>query len=168
MSVIAIFQQLTVARNCAARVGVQITVLRLSSILCAVLIVSVNAFSQVPGPRQPPQTEKFVWRYGGHELGTLAVPRGFTAETENYREGIVTRLRYPDGSCFVLQRGFMYRIPLFQDPEHILDSSEKISGKTVRRGHYSDKPEVWGEVWTMHPGNRSIPEPRYSRSFHQT
>jgi hypothetical protein len=56
------------------------------------------------------------------------------------------RLRYPDGSRFVLQRGFMYRIPLFQDPEHILDSSEKMSGETVGRGHYSDKPEVWGEV----------------------
>jgi hypothetical protein len=132
-------------------------VLRLSSILCAVLIVSVNVFSQVPGPKQPPQTEKFVWRYGGHELGTLDVPRGFTADTENYREGIVTRLRYRDGSCFVLQRGFMYRIPLFQDPEHILDSSEKMSSKTVRRGHYSDKSEVWGEVdyaprKSVHPG----------------
>jgi len=113
-------------------------VLRLFSILCAVLVVSPNAFSPVPEPKQPPQTEKFVWRYGGRDLGTLDVPPGFTADTENYKEGIVTRLCHPDGSCFVLQRGFMYRIPMFQDPEQILDSSEKMSGKTVRRGHYSD------------------------------
>jgi hypothetical protein len=122
-------------------------VLLLSPILCAVLIVSGNAFpAQIPGPKRPPRAEKFVWRYGGHELGTLDVAPGFTADSENYREGIVTRLRYPDGSCFVLQSGFMYRIPLFQGPKHILDSSEKMSGRTVRRGHYPDRSEVWGEV----------------------
>lgn len=131
--------------------------LRLSSILFAILITFVAASSQVPEPKQSQQTEKFVWSYGGRKLGTLDVPRGFTADTENYTEGIVTRLHYTDGSIILLQRGFMYRVPLFQDPEHILDSSKKTSDKTVRRGHHSGKTEVWGEVdyalrKSVHPG----------------
>ena len=39
----------------------------------------------------------------------------------------------------------MYRIPMLQDPEHILDFSKKLIDKTVRQGHYDHKPEVWGE-----------------------
>src|SRR5271166_3730008 len=112
----------------------------------AFLALFANAFPQAHRPTQSTPTEKFVWRYGTHEFGTIEVPTGFTPETENYREGIVTRLRYHDGSCFVLQRGFMYRIPMFQNPEHILDASRKLSIKTVRRGHYAGKAEVWGEV----------------------
>jgi len=108
-------------------------------------MLCVIASGQLSGPTKPVQTEKFVWRYGARELGTLDVPSGFTADTENYREGIVTRLRYADGSCVLLQRGFMYRIPMFQDPEDILDSSKKLNDKTARRGHYSHEPEVWGE-----------------------
>jgi hypothetical protein len=123
----------------------------------AFLALFANSFSQANGPIQPKQTEKFVWRYGVHSLGALEVPTGFTAETENYREGIVTRLRYKDGSCLVLQRGFMYRIPMFQDREHIQDSSQKMSTKTVRRGHYAGRAEVWAEVdyaarKPVHPG----------------
>jgi hypothetical protein len=120
--------------------------LRLCLILYAFLTLIINAFPQVNEQKLPTRTEKFVWRYGSHELGTLEVPNGFIANTENYTEGIVTRLRYPDGSCFVLQRGFMYRIPLFQDPENILDFSKKKIDRTIRRGHYKNKTEVWGEV----------------------
>src|SRR5580698_3978505 len=111
----------------------------------AVMVLCIAASGQASRPTKSVQTERFVWQYGTHELGTLDVPSGFTADTENYREGIVTRLRYPDGSCLVLQRGFMYRIPMFQDPEHISDFSKKLIDKTVRRGHYDHKPEVWGE-----------------------
>jgi hypothetical protein len=110
-----------------------------------VIALCLVGAAQVRARTDPTQTERFVWRYGAHEFGTLDVPSGFTADTENYTEGIVTRLHYADGSCIVLQRGFMYRIPMFQDPEHILDSSRRINKKAVRRGHYANKPEVWGE-----------------------
>jgi len=103
------------------------------------------ATAQMSHPIKPVPIETFVWRYGTNEFGSLAVPSDFTADTENYREGIVTRLHYRDGSCIVLQSGFLYRIPMFQDPEHILDSSKKLIAKTVRRGHYDHKTEVWGE-----------------------
>ena len=83
--------------------------------------------------------ETFVWRYGNLNFGTLEVPRGYLAETQNYTEGVVTRLCYPDQSCFVLQRGFMYRIPMFQDLDDIMDFSKKSKEKTIRRGHYKGK-----------------------------
>ena len=92
------------------------------------------------------ETESFVWKYGNLIFGTLQVPSGFTDETENYREGIVTRLRYPDGSIFILQRGGMYRVPMFQDPDHLVDFSRKISNQTIRKGHYKGQSDVWGEV----------------------
>jgi hypothetical protein len=136
----------TTVGNSGARFGVSVNVLSSSIKACVLLASLVTASAQVNGPTKPTQTEKFVWRYGARELGTFYVPTGFTAETENYREGIVTHLRYPDGSCLVVQRGFMYRIPMFQDPEHVLDSSEKLDAKMVRSGHYADKAEVWGEV----------------------
>lgn len=93
-----------------------------------------------------PKTETFVWRYDTLTLGSLEVPTGYTAETENYLEGIVTRLSYPDGSSLVLQKGGLYRIPMFQDPEHVLDSSKPEEARTVRRGHYRGRSRCWGEI----------------------
>jgi hypothetical protein len=136
----------TTVGNSDARFGVSVNVLFSSIKACVLLASLVTASAQVNGPTKPMRIEKFVWRYGAHELGSFYVPTGFTAETENYREGIVTRLRYADGSCLVFQRGFMYRIPMFQDPEHVLDHSEKLDAETVRSGHYANKAEVWGEV----------------------
>jgi hypothetical protein len=98
-----------------------------------------------------PQTTTFTWRWGPSVLGELDVPSGFTADTWNYREGILTTLKYRDGSSIVLQKGFMYRIPMFQDPEYILDSSEKDSTKIVRKGHHKGKTEVWSEVDYLSP-----------------
>lgn len=39
----------------------------------------------------------------------------------------------------------MYRVPLFQDPEHVLDSSRESTDRTIRRGHYKGTSDVWGE-----------------------
>ncbi len=93
-----------------------------------------------------PKTTTFSWRWGTTALGEIDVPAGFTPDTWNYREGILTTLKYRDGSSIVLQKGFMYRIPMFQDPEYVLDSSETDATKTVRKGHYNGKTKVWGEV----------------------
>lgn len=126
-------------RNLAGNVGVSNTMVR--SLALALLFAFPCALAQNPN-----QTELFVWRYNGSILGFLDVPRGFTSDTDNYREGIVTTLHYPDGSSIILQRGFMYRIPLFQDEKDVLDSSAVKSGTTVRRGHYKGKRECWGEI----------------------
>jgi hypothetical protein len=118
---------------------------RLSSTL---LRLSLLYVCTLPGAMSQTQreTESFVWKYGNITFGTLQVPSGFTDETQNYTEGIVIRLHYPDGSCFLFQRGGMYRVPMFQDPEHIVDFSRKVSERTIRRGHYKGRSEVWGEV----------------------
>jgi hypothetical protein len=118
---------------------------RLSFALLGLSLISVGTFPEAMSQPQR-ETESFVWRYGDFTFGTLQVPSGFTTETQNYKEGIVTRLYYPDGSCLLLQRGGMYRVPMFQDPEHIVDFSRKFSERTIRRGHYKGTSEVWGEV----------------------
>jgi hypothetical protein len=89
--------------------------------------------------------EPFVWRYGGYVIGRLSVPNGFAAETHNYREGIVTRLRYADGAFIFLQVGGMYRLPLFQGPDYELVSSAEISGKRIRVGHSAGAALCWRE-----------------------
>lgn len=40
--------------------------------------------------------EEFVWQYAGHTIGRLRVPTGFAIGTYNYKEGIVTTLRFSD------------------------------------------------------------------------
>jgi hypothetical protein len=79
-------------------------------------------------------------------LGVLDVPIGFSADTWNYKEGIVTTLSYKDGSSIVLQRGLMYRIPMFQDPEDVVDSSIEGNERTMRKGHYKRGNKRWGEI----------------------
>lgn len=108
------------------------------------------------------ETVTFVWTYGRFVIGSFDVPIGFNAKTENYREGIVTRLCYSDGSCFLFQRGWKYRIPLFQNREHVVDSSRETTDRTIRRGHYKQKSDVWGEddykPRTYHPPLNGIIE----------
>ena len=111
--------------------------------------LSILVWGVLPSEAQQTQeagTTTFVWL----NVGTLKVPRGFKEETRNYTEGTVTRLCYSDGSCFVLQRGGMYRVPMFQDPEHIVDFSKDSPERTIRRGHYKGKSEMWGEINYKH------------------
>jgi hypothetical protein len=89
--------------------------------------------------------EEFVWAHGTRLIGRLNVPRGFTAETYDYREGIVTTLRYGDGSFIILQAGGMYRLPLFQDKEHRLTSSKELNAKTIRIGQFVETSLWWRE-----------------------
>ena len=97
------------------------------------------------GVAQIASGEQFVWAHGDRLIGRLNVPKGFMTETYDYREGIVTTLRYADGSFIVLQAGGMYRVPLFQDKEHRLVSSKELSAKTVRIGRFVDTSLCWRE-----------------------
>ena len=109
------------------------------------LSMFIFQFPLAQGAKHCTKIKSFVWIYGNSDLGTLRVPTGFRAETENYREGIVTRLRYPDGSYLMFQKGGMYRVPMFQDPQDILDFSKVEDATTIRRGHYRGG-RCWGEV----------------------
>jgi len=66
-------------------------------------------------------------------------------EVYDYREGIVTTLRYQDGAYILLQSGGMYRIPLFQCPEYKLFSSTEHDRKTARTGRFTEGDRLWRE-----------------------
>ena len=89
--------------------------------------------------------EPFVWRYGSRIIGRLSVPAGFAAETYDYREGIVTTLRYTGGALIILQVGGMYRLPLFQGPDYKLASSTEMPGKRIRVGYMEGGTLCWRE-----------------------
>jgi TonB family protein len=87
---------------------------------------------------------EFVWRNRDHIIGRLTVPTGFVIETDDYREGTVTTLRYSDGATIVLQSGGMYRVPMFQDSDHKLTSSKELAAKTIRVGQIGSE-RCWRE-----------------------
>jgi hypothetical protein len=81
----------------------------------------------------------------GIRIGRLAVPAGFKVENYDYREGIVTRLVYQDGSRITLQSGGMYGMPLFKGAEYILICTEELPAKTVRVGRAANGTTCWRE-----------------------
>src|SRR5258708_7071930 len=64
----------------------------------------IAAFSALLAMQAAPR-EEFVWQSGGHTIGRLNSPTGFAIETDNYRERIVTTLRYTDGGIHRLAIG---------------------------------------------------------------
>jgi hypothetical protein len=141
------------ARRVTLLVSFQLTVI----LVCKGLIELFSIVRARPRPIQRTMTavfilvlavqgapaEEFVWQHAGHTHGRLTVPSGFTVETHNYFEGIVTTLRYSDGAYIILQSGGMYRIPLFQDPEHKLLSITEQASKTVRVGRFDLPESCW-------------------------
>src|SRR5215472_12047748 len=109
---------------------------------CGVRVIAVFAAFVVV---QAAPAEEFVWTFSGQLVGRLNVPTGFVVETYDYREGIVTTLRYSDGAYVVLQAGGMYRIPLFQDKENKLISSRELSMRTIRVGQFTSTELWWRE-----------------------
>ncbi len=75
----------------------------------------------------------------------MTVPTGFAIETYDYREGMVTTIRYTDGASIVLQSGGMYRVPIFQDSNHKLTSSTDLAMKTIRVGQIAGSTLCWRE-----------------------
>jgi hypothetical protein len=94
---------------------------------------------------QAAPAEEFVWQYHRQTIGRLSVPAGFAMETYDYREGIVTTLRYSDGASIVLQFGGLYRVPFFQDADHNLTSSAELAAKTIRVGRIVGETSCWRE-----------------------
>jgi hypothetical protein len=87
----------------------------------------------------------YEWNYNGDVHGRLWVPNGYKAETENYREGIVTHLRYPDSSCIVLQHGFMYGNPMLSEPQFVVNKKGERDDRSVRSGSIRGTDLFWRE-----------------------
>jgi hypothetical protein len=104
-------------------------------------------------------TEAFVWKHHNQIIGRLSVPRGPAVEVYDYREGVVTTLRYRDGASIALQAGGMYRFPLFQSPEYRLVSSTEGDTKTVRIGRSGEGELHWRED-NYKP--KKVTDPRFS------
>jgi hypothetical protein len=111
--------------------------------LRVLLLLAMAAALVAEGPQIATQT--FIWKHGNQIIGRLSVPVGPAVEVYDYREGIVTTLRYRDGSSIVLQVGGMYRVPLFQEPDYKLVSSTESDTKTVRIGRSGDGDLHWRE-----------------------
>src|SRR5262249_45633647 len=87
----------------------------------------------------------YSWSHEGALHGTIQAPPAFKAETQNYREGIITYLRYPDSSYIVLQHGGMYHVPMFQDSEYVVKGTEERADRTVRTGSIKNSERLWRE-----------------------
>jgi hypothetical protein len=111
--------------------------------LRALLLVTMAATLVAEEPQVATQT--FIWKHGNQIIGRLSVPPGAAVEVYDYREGIVTTLRYRDGASIVLQVGGMYRLPLFQEPDYKLVSSIESDTKTVRIGRSGAGELRWRE-----------------------
>jgi len=133
-------------------------------IALTLLLASASATIQKP---EREDLVSYTWQYNGRILGTIKIPRGYRHdETENYVEGIVTHIRYGDGSTIILQKGGMYLVPMLQAPEYMLNKTEAQSDRKIRRGKIKVEGEemIWREdnftrvespknFWEMFPPN---------------
>src|SRR5690348_12139279 len=78
------------------------------------------------------------------QAGSLRVPTGFSSETSNYKEGIITTLSYRDGSRIILQYGGMIRIPLLQEG-HFVEKTTDTTNRVTRKGRNSHADTCWRE-----------------------
>jgi hypothetical protein len=97
------------------------------------------------GQVRPVELVSYRWSYQGTVHGTIQVPPGYKEQTENYGEGIVTHLRYPDGSYIILQHGGMYAIPMLRDSEYLVSKVDEDTNRKVRRGPVATTPLRWRE-----------------------
>ncbi len=110
------------------------------------LVVLLSGSSALLG-QGPTQKDlvPYSWEYKATVHGTIQVPPGYKAETENYKEGIITYLRYPDSSYIVLQHGGMYRVPMLQDPEYLINNTEDRADRVIRTGSIKGSEKLWRE-----------------------
>jgi hypothetical protein len=87
----------------------------------------------------------YQWSYSGKLHGTIRVPPGYSAETYNYREGIVTHLRYPDSSCIILQHGGMYTVPMLYQAQYVVANKENRDDRMLRIGSIGRTDRFWRE-----------------------
>jgi len=87
----------------------------------------------------------YTWTYNEYIHGTIWLPKGYIAETNNYTEGIITYLRYPDSSCIMLQHGGMFTIPMLFDSQYFVIKNEERNDRKVRAGTVKGMDLFWRE-----------------------
>ncbi len=100
---------------------------------------------------QKTKREKFVdyvWKYEESILlEEVEVPVKFKEETRNYREGIISYLKYKDDSYIILHRGGMMKLPFFAERDgYTTETKEEFADRTVRCGKSKNKQLYWCEV----------------------
>lgn len=87
----------------------------------------------------------FTWKWHTTIFTTLQVPAGYKEETENYKEGIITYLRYADGSYIILHRGGMMSLPLLKEPKYGVSKIEELDDRISRQGKMQNTDLFWRE-----------------------
>jgi hypothetical protein len=106
------------------------------------------------GQKKEKKTEIFRWG----NIGSIKVPKGFTQDYSNYREGHFYTLNYEDKSFIQLHRGGMIRFPLLQeDRGFILGNTENFEDKTLRCGKRKNTELYWCEVNYKRKENIAFP-----------
>lgn len=125
-------------------------------------LLFIVAFTATTAFGQKSQDEfvLYSWKYETSNLfGTMKVPKGFTENTRNYREGIITHLTYSDGSVIILNRGLMMQLPFFDGADYIVsekcekwgdaERKDTLIHQVFRRGKAKGKDLYWREENTF-------------------
>jgi len=105
------------------------------------LIVGLVSF--VFGQKESDQSESFWWQ----NVGSIEVPRGFTKEYYNYREGSIFTLKYEDGSFIRLHKGGLMRLPFFQEGEEFeVEETKDFDDWIWRCGKRKNTELYWCEI----------------------
>lgn len=90
----------------------------------------------------------YNWKYGETILlDNVKVPTNYKEETNNYREGIISYLKYKDGSYIVFHRGGMMQLPFFAERKNYLtESKEEFEDRTFQCGKSKNQKLYWCEV----------------------
>ncbi len=89
--------------------------------------------------------EKYWWVWSSDTLGVLEVPSNPKVLYDEYGEGVVFTLSYPDSSYLVLHFGGDIRLPFLDGPDYVVDSTLNKDGATIRVGHIKEKALYWRE-----------------------
>lgn len=90
----------------------------------------------------------YDWKYEKSLLlNDVKVPANYKEETKNYREGIISYLKYKDGSYIVIHRGGMIKLPFFAEESfYTTESKEKLEDRVFRCGKSKNQRLYWCEV----------------------
>lgn len=103
------------------------------------------------GQRADAELVTYMWQYNGHVSGTIKVPAGYRSdETKFYGHGIVTTIKYSNGSTIILQTGRSYQVPMFQEEEYVVADTEDRAGRKIRRGGLKGTDLFWREDNLQH------------------
>jgi len=111
-----------------------------------IFLFLLSGFSQeVNAAISDPLTERFWWTWSGDTLGVLEVPSHFKVSHDEYGEGVVFTLSYPDSSYILLHFGGDIYLPFLEGPAYAVDSTFKKGSTTIQIGHVKGKSLYWRE-----------------------